>query len=192
MRHTTLLRAVIAGLALLGLNPALAGDISAGNLIIENPWSRATPKGAKVGAGYLGLINIGTNDDRLVSATSDVSERVEIHTMTMEAGVMKMRRLPDGLPVKARSTVTLKPGGYHLMFIDLKAPLEKDQDFNVTLTFEKTGDIDVLFKTTGIGGQSPYPKDDAAGGSASGSASGHSQGSGAGTEQHGSGSGKSN
>ncbi len=157
---------------LIWMMPAAAGDIAVGSMIIEKPWARATPKGARVGAGYFGLINIGTADDRLVSATSQVSDRVEIHTVSMDGGVMKMRRLTDGLVVKARGTVTLQPGGHHLMLIGLKAPLQKDQDFNVKLTFEKAGDIDVLFKTTGIGGASPYPADDRVSGSASGTALG--------------------
>lgn len=151
---------------------AVAGDITVGSLIVENPWARATPKGAKVGAGYLSIFNIGTIGDRLVSAKSDVSERVEIHSMSMTNGIMKMRRLPDGIAIKSKGLVDLKPGGYHLMFIGLKAPLEKDKSFNVTLTFEKTGDIDVLFLTSGIGGNSPYPSEEETSGSHSGSQSG--------------------
>jgi len=152
---------------------ALAGDISVGSLIIENPWARATPRGAKVGAGYLSLFNIGKVDDRLLSATSDVSERVEIHSMSMTNGIMKMRRLADGIAIKSKALIDLKPGGYHLMFVGLKAPLMKEQSFNVKLKFEKTGEIDVLFLTTGFGGKSPYPSEEQTSGSNSGSSSGH-------------------
>ena len=162
--------------------PAGAGDIISGEMIIENPWARATPKSAKVGAGYLKMLNIGDNADRLVSAKSDISARVEIHTMKIEGGVMKMRKLADGLAIAPKSEVVLKPGGYHLMFIDLKAPLEEGEDFNVTLEFEKSGDIDVLFKTSGIGGNSPYPNEDPHAGSGHGvtPVTGSSHGSGTG------------
>ncbi len=150
---------------------AAAGDIAVGNVIVEKPWSRATPAGAKVGAGYFNLINIGTEADRLISVTSTVSERVEIHTTTMISGVMRMRRLSEGLALGPRAVVSLKPGGHHLMFIGLKEPLKKDLSFNVKMTFAKAGTVDVLFRTAGIGAASPYPPD-VSGGSASGSRSG--------------------
>lgn len=153
--------------------PAAAGDISVGNIIVERPWSRATPAGAKVGVAYLGLINIGSEADRLISASSAVAERVEIHSSSLSGGVMRMRRLSDGLALAPRAVVNLKPGGHHLMLIGLKQPLKKDQSFNVRLTFAKAGAVDVLFLTAGIGAASPYPADDdAGGGSASGSRSG--------------------
>ena len=173
-------RATLAGaiwLLLLSAVPVSAGDIAVKNMIIEKPWARATPKGAKVGAGYLSLINIDAAGDRLVSASSDVSERVEIHSMTMTNGIMRMRKVAGGLEIKGRSTIDLKPGGLHLMFVGLKQPLTKEQSFNVTMTFEKAGQVDVLFRTTGIGGQSPYvtdKHDDSA--DHKGSASGRSSG----------------
>jgi len=152
---------------------ANAGDISFGTLIIENPWSRATPKSARVGAGYLNILNIGDTEDRLISAQSDISERVQIHTMNIEDGVMKMREIDDGLAIGPKSEVILKPGGYHLMFISLKAPLKEGEDFDVVLNFKNAGKISVLFKTGRIGGISPYPqKPSLHSGSASGSSSG--------------------
>ncbi len=160
----------------IAVQPAYSGDITSGSMIIENPWSRATPKGAKVGAGYLNILNIGNVADRLVSAQSDISARVEIHTMKIDGGVMKMRKLSDGLVIAPKSEVALKPGGYHLMFMGLKEPLKENQDFNVILTFKNAGQIDILFKTGRIGGSSPYPKEEAPShtGSASGSQSGTS------------------
>ena len=153
---------------------AIAGDIKVGSLIVENPWARATPEGAKVGAGYLSIFNIGKVDNRLISATTDISKSVEIHSVSMTNGIMKMRKLSDGLAIKSKNLVDFKPGGYHLMFIDLKARLKKEQSFNVTLKFEKTGEIDVLFLTSGIGGKSPYPSEEETSGSNSGSQSGQS------------------
>ena len=154
--------------------PALAGDITVGSLIVENPWARATPTGAKVGAGYLSIFNIGKVDDRLISATTDISESVEIHSVSITNGIMKMRKLSDGLAIKSKNIVDFKPGGYHLMFLDLKAPLKKEQSFYVTLKFEKTGAINVLFLTSGIGGKSPYTSEKETSGSNSGSQSGQS------------------
>ena len=154
--------------------PAISGDITVGSLIVENPWARATPRGAKVGAGYLSIFNIGKVDDRLISATTDISKRVEIHSVSITNGIMKMRKLADGIEIKSKNLVDFKPGGYHLMFIDLNEPLKKEQSFNVTLKFEKTGEIDVLFLTTGIGGKSPYPSEEETNGSNSGSQSGRS------------------
>ena len=154
------------------IHPAVTGDITVGSLIVENPWSRATPKGTKVGAGYLSIFNIGTIDDRLISATSKISERVEIHESSITNGIMKMRKITDGLTIKSKALIDFKPGGYHLMFGGLKAPLKKEQSFNVTLKFEKTGEIDVLFLTSGIGGKSPYPSEEEIRGSNSGSNSG--------------------
>lgn len=174
----TMFRATLAGVlwSLLTSASAIAGDIAVKNMIIEKPWARATPKGAKVGAGYLSLINIEATADRLVSASSSVSDRVEIHSMTLSDGIMRMRKLTTGIQIRGRTTVDLKPGGFHLMFVGLKQPLKKAQSFNVTLTFEKAGKVDVLFRTAGIGGQSPYA--DAADDSAAhkGSASGRSTG----------------
>ncbi len=167
------MRGVVSGLiavafAMLGPFGAAAGDIAVGSIIIEDPWSRATPPGATVAAGYVGVVNIAEAGDRLVGAKSDVAERVEIHSMKIENGIVRMRQLSGGLEIGGRSAVTLKPGGYHLMFIGLKKPLRKGQDFNVTLTFARAGKIDVLFRTGGVGGKSPYPSKDHISGSASG------------------------
>ena len=132
-----------------------ADDIKAGDLIISQPWSRATPGGAKVGAGYLTIENKGTSDDTLKSGSSDVAGKVEIHEMAMSDGVMKMRPLANGLTIPAGKSVTLGPGGYHVMFMDLKQPLKQGTPFNATLEFEKAGKVTVSFPVEGVGAQSP-------------------------------------
>jgi len=167
MQRIFFMLAVVA-MALSAVLPATAGDTSFGTMIVENPWSRATPKGAKVGAGYMKILNIGDTEDRLIAAESKISERVEIHTMSIDGGIMKMRRLTEGLAIAPKSEAMLKPGGLHLMFVGLKSPLKEGEDFGVTLKFEKAGEVDILFKTSGIGGQSPYPSEDPHAGSASG------------------------
>lgn len=124
---------------------------TAGSITIESPFSRATPGGAQVGSGYMTIINKGSVADRLVAASSPASGKVEIHEMIMDGNVMKMREIPGGLPVDAGKTVSLAPNGYHLMLIDLKAPLKQGGKVPVTLTFEKAGKIDVTLDVRGMG-----------------------------------------
>jgi copper(I)-binding protein len=144
-------------LALVAASPAGAADVTAGNLKISGAWSRATPKGASVGAGYMTITNTGTAPDRLIGGTSDASSRFEVHEMRIDNGVMKMRALANGLEIKPGQTVELKPGGYHVMFVGLSKPLESGQTVKVTLTFEKAGKVDVEFPVKPIGGMGGMP-----------------------------------
>jgi periplasmic copper chaperone A len=123
-----------------------AATVSVGALKIENAFARPTPNGATVAAGYLTIINSGDSPDRLVSATSDISAKTQIHEMKMENGVMEMRELTEGLAIPAGATVALKPGGYHIMFVDLKHGVKPGDVIHTTLTFEKAGKVDVPFK----------------------------------------------
>lgn len=132
--------------------PASAHDYKIGPLEIAHPWLRMTPAGAKVGGGYLVIENEGTAPDRLISATSEVSDRVEIHEMSVKDGIMTMRMLPDGVEVPAKGKVALAPGGYHLMMMDLKKPLVQGERFKGTLTFAKAGTVNVEFAVEGMGG----------------------------------------
>lgn len=131
--------------------PALAHDYKLGSLEISHPWTRATPATAQSGGGFLTITNKGTTPDRLIAARSTASAKVEVHEMKMDGNVMKMRELEKGLDIPAGATVTLKPGGYHIMFMGLKAPFAKDAEVPVTLVFEKAGSIDVLMKAEAIG-----------------------------------------
>ncbi|MGI9525163.1 MAG: copper chaperone PCu(A)C [Hyphomicrobiaceae bacterium] len=156
--------------------PVQSSDIVVGNLIIEKPWSRATPRGAKVGAGYLTIINTGADVDRLISVTSDVSKRVEIHATSLSGGIMRMRRLSKGIVIDSKSFVRLQPGGKHFMFVGLKQPLKKGASFQASLRFEKAGSVQVKFLISDIGGKSPYADDDTiSGGSNSGTRRGSTQ-----------------
>lgn len=133
----------------------LAHGFKAGDLEIGHPWSRATPAGAKVAAGYLTLKNNGSQPDRLVSIQSNVSEKAEIHEMAVDAkGVMTMRQVTDGVEIPAGGEVALKPGSYHIMFMGLKAPVKQGEKFSGTLTFEKAGTVTVEFAVDAMGGQS--------------------------------------
>lgn len=151
LTRRTIIAAAIATAALAGA--AVAHDFKAGPLQIDHPWSRATPGGATVAGGYLVVKNTGTAPDRLIAATAPFAGRVEIHEMSMKDGVMVMRPLPDGLAIPAGGSLELKPGGYHIMFLDLKAPLKEGTLVDGTLTFEKAGTVPVQFKVEGMGAQ---------------------------------------
>jgi periplasmic copper chaperone A len=137
------------------LTAAQAQDTSAdyklGSLQISQPWSRATPKGATVAGAYLKITNTGTTPDRLVGGSSPVAGRFEVHEMTMDNGVMKMRPLKGGLEIKPGQSVEFKPGSYHIMLLDLKQPLKKGDHVKGTLNFEKAGSIDVDYPVVGVG-----------------------------------------
>ena len=124
-------------------------------LRVEQVWSRATPNGANVGAGYLRLTNTGSAADRLLSGMTDIANRIEVHEMAMDNGVMKMRALSDGLTLAPGQSVDLKPGGYHLMLMGLKQPLKEGASFSATLKFEKAGDVPVTFNVLGMGAAAP-------------------------------------
>jgi copper(I)-binding protein len=135
--------------------PAQAEDATVGALKISAPWARATPKGASIGGGYMTITNTGAAPDRLVGGSTDISKGLEIHEMSMDNGVMKMRLLPKGLEIKPGQSVTFKPGSYHIMFMGLKHQLVQGQHFKATLQFEKAGKIDVDFAIAGVGAQKP-------------------------------------
>jgi copper(I)-binding protein len=130
---------------------ASAEDYKIGNLQISQPWTRATPKGAAVAGGYLKITNTGTTPDRLLGGSTDVAKRVEVHEMSMEGGVMKMRELKNGLDIAPGATVELKPNSYHIMLQGLSRPLAKGERVKASLTFEKAGKGDVEFAVEAIG-----------------------------------------
>jgi periplasmic copper chaperone A len=126
-----------------------------GSLKIEAPWSRATPGGAKVAGGYVKITNSGKETDRLIGGSLPRAGRVEIHEMAVTDGVMRMRPLPEGLEIKPGETVELKPGGLHLMFMDLSAAMKDGETVKGTLVFEKAGTVDVTFRVAPVGSQAP-------------------------------------
>ena len=137
--------------------PARADEIKAGDLVITQAWTRATPKGAKIGGGYLTIENKGTAPDRLIGGSADIAGSVQVHEMSMDNGVMKMRPLEKGLAIEPGKTVKLAPGGYHLMMLDLKSPLKKGDKLPITLEFEKAGKVQVSLDVEGVGAQGPTP-----------------------------------
>jgi periplasmic copper chaperone A len=143
---------LVAGLA---GHPLRAEDAKAGDLVISQAWSRATPNGAKIGAGYLTIENKGATADKLVGVSGDVSPRIEVHEMSMNNGVMKMRPVDGGLTIDPGKTVKLAPSGYHLMIMDLKSPLKQGDKLPLTLQFEKAGKVAVTLDVQGVGAQGP-------------------------------------
>jgi len=154
-----MLRSILIGAAISAslVGSAFAQDASrsyrAGSLVIEAPWARATPAGARVGGGYLKITNTGQQPDRLIGGSLLVAAEVEVHEMTMRDGIMKMRKL-DGLEIKPGQSVELKPGGYHLMFMGLREGLKEKQTVKGTLMFEKAGSVEVEYRVAPIGAQS--------------------------------------
>src|SRR5579862_6177246 len=144
--------ALMAGLA---SSVARADDVKVGDLVISQSWSRATPNGAKVGTGYLTIENKGTSADKLIGVTGDVSPKIEVHEMSMNNGVMKMRPVDGGLTIDPGKTVKLAPSGYHLMIMDLKSPLKQGDKLPLTLQFEKAGKVAVTLDVQGVGAQGP-------------------------------------
>jgi copper(I)-binding protein len=132
-----------------------AEEIRAGDLVITQAWSRATPGGAKVGGGYLTIENKGTMPDRLIGGSADVAAKVQVHEMSMNNGVMTMRPVEGGLVIEPGKTVKLAPSGYHLMIMDLKSPLKQGDKVPVTLEFEKAGKVAVTLDVESIGAQGP-------------------------------------
>jgi copper(I)-binding protein len=137
---------------------AQAQDYKVGPVAIDHPWTRATPKNAPVAGGYLKITNTGTTPDRLTGGSTEVAKRFEIHEMSMEGGVMKMRELKDGLTIAPGATVELKPGSYHIMMMNLSRPLTKGEKVKGSLTFEKAGKVDIEFAVEAIGGNPPGAK----------------------------------
>jgi periplasmic copper chaperone A len=119
-------------------------------LRIEAPWARETAAGQRDGGGFMTIINTTASDDQLVGATSPASEAVQIHTVQMENGMMRMRELPDGIPVPAAARVELKPGSLHIMFIKLKQPLKAGEQLPVTLKFRVAGEKTVRFEVRSV------------------------------------------
>ena len=117
---------------------------------VKDAWARATPGKAVNGAAFLTIENESPHAEKLIKATADVADRVELHTHLMENGVMKMRQVKD-IPIPEYGTTALKPGSYHIMLLGLKAPLKEGTTFPLTLTFESAGTKTVTVTVKGVG-----------------------------------------
>ena len=118
---------------------------------IEKPWMRATPPGANVAAGYMTVRNKSASPERLIGASSPAAARVETHVNIKDGDILRMRET-KALDISPKGKLELKPGGAHLMLIDLKQPLKEGDTVQVTLKFEKAGDIKADFHVGSLAG----------------------------------------
>jgi copper(I)-binding protein len=138
------LKSIVAIVALLASSVAFAHSFKIGSLEIEHPHARATTAGQTNGAAYMQIENNGKTDDKLIAASSPAATSVEIHSMSMEGDVMKMRAV-EGLEIKAGAQVSMKPGeGYHIMLLGLKKPLQAGDKLPMMLTFSKAGKVKIV------------------------------------------------
>jgi copper(I)-binding protein/uncharacterized protein YcnI len=137
---------------------AAAADaaVVAGDIEIGAAWARATLPGQKAAGGYLTIANTGGEADRLVGASSPLAGKVEVHTMEVVKDVMTMRPVEGGLEIPAGGTVELKPGGYHLMFMDVTAPFAEGETVPVTLEFEKAGSTELMLPVRVVKGSGDH------------------------------------
>ena len=124
---------------------------------IERPWIRATTPGAKVAGGYMTVRNASAQPDRLTGATSPGAARVETHVHIKDGDILRMREV-KAYDIPARGSLELKPGGAHLMLVDLKQPLKAGDKVPVTLKFERSGELKVDFVVEPLGGPAPDHK----------------------------------
>ena len=136
----------------LAASAAAAAEYKVGGLQIREPWARATPKGAEVAAGYMTIVNAGTQADRLIGGSTVVAGRFEIHEMAIKEGVMQMRPVASGLEIRPGMTVELKPGGLHAMWLDLRRPLAAGERVRGSLVFERAGKVEIEYQIQPIGG----------------------------------------
>ena len=143
------LSSLLSGLA---TAPVQAHDYQLGSIQIGHPWARATVAGQQAGGAFLKLQNNGTAADKLISASAAVAHSTELHSMAMEGNVMRMRPI-KALDIPAGQTVELKPGGLHIMFMGLKAPLKAGESVPLNLKFEKAGEVTVQVTVEALGSQ---------------------------------------
>jgi copper(I)-binding protein len=153
MRHAASLLSVF--LLALAINGEVHGQpTDAKAIVVEHPWARATPAGAKTGAAYATLVNNGSSADRLLSATTSLAGKVQFHSVSEENGVSRMREMHT-VEVGPGAKVTFSPGGMHIMLVELKQPLKEGQTFPLTLNFEKAGKVDVTVSVAKVGAMQP-------------------------------------
>ena len=132
-----IMRGVLAAAVLLAVPAARAEEMKGGIMVME-PWALPSLAGAHNGAAYFMVMNHGNSADRLISLSTPVAGKAELHREEMTNGIMRMR--PTGpLTLEPGEMITLKPGSFHVMLLDLKEPLKAGEHFPLTLTFEKAG-----------------------------------------------------
>jgi len=140
----------------LNSQPARSQEVKAGDLLISQPWSRAAPRGAETASSYLTIENKGASADRLVGATADVAEKIQIEKISMVGGGMQLDPVDGGLTIAPGEKVVMAPGGGNrLGLLKLKGALKKGTKVSMTLEFEKAGRVDVAFEVLGPAAKGP-------------------------------------
>ena len=121
-------------------------DFIINNIVINKPWIKYIHPGQKVTSGYLEIINNGKSDEVLLSIESNFAKNNQIHSMNIQNDVMKMKHLKSGLVIKKKSKISLRPGGFHLMFFDIDKILKNKKHLYVKLNFKKNGSIEIPFQ----------------------------------------------
>ncbi len=150
-RNATLVIATAIAVVSQHSKRAVAQSASVGQIEVIEPYVRAMPSAAKVGAGYAKIRNAGEQPDKLLAVETTVARSVEIHSMTHDGGVMKMRQVEGGLSLPPRSTIELGPSALHLMFMEPRAPFKVGETVKTTLVFEKAGSLEVTFAVKPMG-----------------------------------------
>ncbi|WP_285712686.1 copper chaperone PCu(A)C [Erythrobacter oryzae] len=135
-----------------------AAETAASIIAVTEPWSRETAEGQNAGGAFMTIANTGTAADRLTGGSTPVAGRVEIHTVSMDGGVMRMRQLEDGLDIPSGGEVTLKPGSFHVMLMDLKQPLKAGDTVPLMLTFAGAGTLETQLIVKPAGAMAPEMK----------------------------------
>lgn len=154
MRKLILTAAFAATLPM--ISTAMAAEYTAGTITVAEPWTRAMPPGAKVGGGFMVITNSGDTADTLIDIKSQRADHGEVHEMSMDDGVMKMRELADGLEIPAGGSVELKPGGYHVMFMGVTDGFAEGEKIPAVLVFEKAGEVEIEFPAAAVGAKSMH------------------------------------
>src|SRR5215471_14152016 len=156
--YTNTSRLLVMGAVIL-LNMGAVGvaqQFKGSSIVVEQPWVRATPGGAKVAGGYMTITNTGSEPDRLIGGVLPQAGRFEMHEMKMNGNVMQMREVREGLEIKPGQKVELNPGGYHVMFTELREPLKQGDTLKGQLRFEKAGSADIEYRVEALGAQGPH------------------------------------
>lgn len=145
----------LAATVAVAATPIAVSASRVGAITVSGAWSRETASTQVVGGGFMTIVNRGSGDDRLVSASSPIAAEVQLHTMSMDGGVMRMRQVTDGIGIPAKGSVELRPGSFHIMFMGLKRQLRQGERFPVTLRFQRAGRVTVQFAVQPVGSIGP-------------------------------------
>jgi copper(I)-binding protein len=145
---------VVVCVLLLHANSAWPHSHEKGDIQVRHPWSRATPPGAKVGVAYMEIGNRGAQPDKLLAASTPIARAVEMHVTQRDGEVMKMRQV-QAFEIPPRERYALRPGGSHLMLVDLTQPLKQGERFTMRLRFERAGELEIELEVQEAGSRHP-------------------------------------